>query len=83
MRDLLLQVRVGRQADRVGIAFGFQELVDLGLGEGGIRPEIAAQFPLTIAGGHRPENQPPILGAVDIAGTQEALLQVAEQVEAK
>jgi hypothetical protein len=42
VRDLVLQDRVGRQADGVGVAFGFQEFVDLRLGEGGIGPEIAA-----------------------------------------
>ncbi len=77
MCDLLLQDPVGWHADCVGVAFGFQELVDLGLGEGGIRPDVTAQRPIPIAGDHRLENQPPILGAVDIAGTQEAPLQVA------
>ena len=48
MRGLLLQDRVDRQADRVGIAFGFQELVNLGFGEGGIRPEVAAQVPFPV-----------------------------------
>jgi len=43
MRDLRLRDRVGRQADGVGVAFGFQELLDLGLGEGGIASEVAAQ----------------------------------------
>ncbi len=36
VRDPLLQDRVGWQSDGVGVAFGFQELVDLGLGEGGV-----------------------------------------------
>ena len=40
--NLPLQDRVGRQADGVGVAFGFQEFIDLRLGEGGIGPEIAA-----------------------------------------
>ncbi len=83
MCDLLLQDPVGWHADCVGVAFGFQELVDLGLGEGGIRPDVTAQRPIPIAGDHRLENQPPILGAVDIAGTREAALQVAKMVEAK
>ena len=33
--------------------------------------------------GHRFENQPPVLGAVDITRAQQAALQVAEVVEAK
>ncbi len=83
MRGLLLQDCVGRQADGVGIAFGFQELVDLGFGEGRIRAEVAAQFPLAIALDHRLKHSAPILGAVDITGTQEAPLQVAELNAAK
>ncbi len=78
MRDLLLQDRVGRLANGVGVAFGFQDLVDLGLGEGGISAELAAQLPVPISSDHRLENQPPILSAVDVAGTQEATLQFAD-----
>jgi hypothetical protein len=34
-RDTLLQDRVRRQVDGIGVAFGFQELIDLRLGKGG------------------------------------------------
>ncbi len=42
MGDLLLQDCVGRQADGIDVTFGFQELVDLWLGEGSIGPEIGS-----------------------------------------
>jgi hypothetical protein len=59
VRNLLLQDRVGRQANGIGVAFGFQKFVDPRLGEGGIGPEIAAQLPLTIAFDHRLHHDPP------------------------
>ncbi len=62
MCDLLLQDRVGRQADGLGVAFGFQERVDLRLGESGIRAEIAAQVPISIALDDRSQDQPPSEG---------------------
>ena len=44
VRHLLLQARVGRQADGIGVAFGFQEPLDLALAEGDIGRE-AVQRP--------------------------------------
>src|SRR5216683_1686465 len=39
--DLALQDGVGRQPDRIAVALGFEELVDLRVGEGRIAAEIA------------------------------------------
>jgi hypothetical protein len=39
MADTLLQNTIGRQPARVLVAFGLQELVDLGVGKGGIGAE--------------------------------------------
>src|SRR6266851_4969237 len=39
--DFVLQDAVGRQPDHVTYAFGFKELVNLGVGEGGVAAEIA------------------------------------------
>ena len=45
MSDLVLQDRVGRQADRVACTLGFEELVYLGIGEGCVTPEIKVPMP--------------------------------------
>jgi hypothetical protein len=72
---------VGRQADGIADALGLQQLVDLGLGEGGIGPEVEGGAPVAVAGDHRLQHQAPVFGAVGIAGPKEAALQVAELVE--
>src|ERR1700682_2339964 len=40
--DALLEDRIDWQPDRVLVALGFQQFVDLGIGEGSITPEVAA-----------------------------------------
>jgi len=40
--DPVLQDPVGRQSDRVADALGFKKFVDLGIGKGGVAPEVEA-----------------------------------------
>ena len=63
------------------IRFGFEELVDLGIGEGGVGPEIDARDLAPIARHDRLEHALPAVGAVHVAGTQRAAFQIAELVE--
>ena len=67
--DALLQDRVGRETDSVEEVLGFQKLVDIRLGEGGIPSEVAAQVPFPVALNDRLQNVAPAVGAVDVAGT--------------
>ena len=46
--DPLLQDRVGRQADGVADALGFQQLVQLRLGEGRVAAEVEDKAPVAI-----------------------------------
>ena len=81
MADPLLQHRVGRQADGVADALRLQQLVQLGLGERRVAAEVEIEAALAVAGDHRLQHRAPVLGAVDVAGPQDAALQVAELVE--
>src|SRR6266567_7756605 len=78
--DLALQDGVGRQPDRIAVALGFKELVDLWVGEGRIAAEIT---PLhgAVADDHRLQHVPPAVSAVNVSRTQGAPLQIAELVE--
>ena len=78
---MLLEDAVGRQPDRVLVAFGFQELVDLGVGEGSIGTKVAAKVALPVAGHDRFEHVPPAIRRMDVARSQRALFEVAELVE--
>ena len=49
MCNVLLQHRVGRQSDGVAVTFSFQKIVNLRLGKGGVRSEVAAKLSLAIA----------------------------------
>ena len=68
--DALLQQTVGRQPDRVLVVFGLQELVDLGVGKGGIGAEVAAEVALPVAGHDRFEHVLPAVRRMDVARTQ-------------
>src|SRR5262249_58279050 len=46
--DLVLQHPIGRQPNRIAVALGFEELVNLGVGEGGIGSEVPALHRATI-----------------------------------
>ncbi len=81
MADALLQNAVGRQADRVIAAFGFEERLDLGAGAGVIGAEVAAKLALPIARHDRFEQVLPAVRRMDVARAQRGTLQVAELVE--
>jgi hypothetical protein len=78
---LSCKIPVGRQPDRVTHALGFEELVDLRVGEGSVAAEIAPLHRASLAGDHRLQHHAPTLGAVDVAGSQDAPLDIAELVE--
>ncbi len=81
MRDVLLKNHIRFELNGVGVALGFQELIDVRCGESGIAPEVAAQVAFPIAGDNRLQNVAPIMGAVNVAGTQGTPFQIAELVE--
>jgi hypothetical protein len=45
MGDTFLKNLIGRQPDRILVSIRFEELVDLGVCEGGIGAQVAAQVP--------------------------------------
>jgi hypothetical protein len=51
--DLALQDGVGRQPDRIAVALGFEELVDLRVSEGRITSEIETLHGVTVADDYR------------------------------
>ena len=79
--DTLLQNAIGRQPDRVLVAFGRQELVDLGVGKGGIGAEVAAEAALPVTGQDRFEHALPAVRRMDVARAQRTAFEVAELVE--
>ena len=79
--DPVLQDAVGRQPDRVADALGFEELVDLGIGEGRVAAKIEPLHGAPVAGDHRLQHRAPAIGAVHVARPQSAPLQIAELVE--
>ncbi len=80
-RDPFLQHRIGGQPDGVFVALHLQQFVDLGVGEGGVTPEVAALHPVPIRRQHRLQYLAPAIGAVHIAGPQSAAFQISERVE--
>ena len=81
MGDAFLKHLIGRQPDRVLVALGLQELVDLGVREGGIGAKVAAHVSLPISRDHRLQNIMPAIGGMDVAGRKRAAFQIAELVE--
>ena len=79
--DPTLQHLVGREPDRVADVLRLQQLVDLWLGERRIGAEVEIDAPLAVAGDHRLQHQAPVLGAMDVARSQETALQVAVLIE--
>lgn len=79
--DTLLQNAVARQPDRVLVAFGLQELVDLGVGKSGIGAEVAAEVALPVAGHDRFEHVLPAVRRMNVARAQRRTLQINELVE--
>ena len=68
MSDPFLKNLIGRQADRVLVSFGFEELVDLGVSEGGIGAEVAAGLSVPVTRDHRFQNVVLAIGGMDVAG---------------
>ena len=83
MLDALLQDGVGGQPDGVEVACLLQPRIDCGDRVGGIGTEEPHEVALGISGDDGVEDVLPAVGAVDVAGTQGALLQHPELVEQK
>src|SRR6478672_13315633 len=79
--DLFLQDLVGRQPDCVAGTLGFEQLVDLGIGESRIAPEIQMLHDASIASDHRLQQRAPAIGTMHIARPQRTPLDIAELVE--
>src|SRR5687768_2333129 len=76
-----VQDRVGRATNGVAVALGFQQLVELGLGERRVAAEIENKAPAAIAGDHRHQDGAPLVGAMHVAAPEHAALEIAELVE--
>src|SRR6516225_9789410 len=81
--DPVLQDAVRREPDRILDPLGFEELVDIGIGKGGIGAEVEARDLAAVAPYDRLQHVLPAVGAVDVAGTQRRAFQVTELVEHK
>ena len=81
MADPLLQDVVGGKTDRILDALGFEKLIDIRIGEARDGAEIDARDLAAIARQDRLQNAFPAVGAVNVAGTQGAALQIAKLVE--
>src|SRR3954453_7001442 len=72
MPDLVLQDLVGRQPDRVACTLGFEELVNLGIREGCITPEIQILHDAPVTRHHRLQQRARAVGTMDVARSQRA-----------
>ncbi len=81
MADAFLKNLILCQADCVQEALGFEVFVNLRRGEGGVAPEIQPHLPTLVANDNRFQHAFPVIGAVDVAGTQGTPFQIAELVE--
>ena len=81
MADPLLQNAVRRQSDRIFDPLGFEEVVNVWIGEARVSPKINARELAAITRHDRLQHIFPAIGAVDIAGAQGASFQIAELVE--
>jgi len=79
--DPTLQDAVGRQPDRVAGTLGFKELVHLGIGEGRVASAIKTLHDAPVARDYWFQDCAPTVGAVHVAGSQGASLDIAELVE--
>ena len=79
--DAFLQNLVGRYTDRVQEALGFEVFVKLRQGERGIPSEVAAQVPTLVANDNRLQHTFPVIGRVDVAGTEGTPFHIAELVK--
>src|SRR6195256_2237080 len=81
--DPVLQNPVARQTNRIFDPFGFEKLVDLGIGKAGVGSEINERDLAAVARHNRLQNLIPAIRAVNVAGTKRAPFEVAELVEQK
>ena len=81
MSDAFLENLVLWYTDRVQEALGFEVFVHLRRGEGGVAPEIQSYLPPLVTNDNRLQHALPVIGAVNVAGTQGTPLKVAELVE--
>ena len=79
--DPALQDAVRRKPDRVFDPFGFKIFLNIWIGEAGIGPKINARYLAAIARHDAIKHTLPAIGAVDVAGTKRAALQIAELIE--
>src|SRR4030081_2795967 len=81
MADPFLQDAVRRQPYCVFDPLGFEKLINFGLGETRVGPEINARDLPLVAFDNRLQHTVPSVGAVDVAGTKRTSFQVTELVE--
>src|ERR1700731_4927134 len=81
--DPLLQDAVCRQTYGIFDPFGFEKLVDLGIGKAGVGSEINERDLAAIARPDRLQNLIPAICAVDVAGTKRAPFEVDELLRAE
>src|SRR5215212_4792968 len=81
MSDLVLQDLVGRQADRVACTLGFEELVNLGIGEGCVTAEIQMLHDAPVTRDYRLQQRAPVVSTVNVARPQHTSLNIAKLVE--
>ena len=74
--DPVLQDPVRWQPDRILDPLRFEKLVDLGIGKAGVSPEIDARNLALISRQDGLQHSVPSVGAVNVAGTQNAAFQV-------
>ncbi len=80
MANAVLEHSIGGKADGVLEALGFQELVNLRRGEGGIATEVTPERLVPVSSDHRLQHVALLVGAVHVAGTKGAAFDVAELV---
>src|SRR3954452_829920 len=62
--DLILQDLVGRKPDRVAGTLGFEELVNLGIGEGCVTSKIQMLHDAPVTRDHRLQQRAPAVGTM-------------------
>ena len=81
MADPFLQDPVGWQANGVFDPFAFEIVVNVGIGEAGVASKVDARDAAFVASHDWLQHGLPAVGAMDVAGTQRAALQIAKLVE--
>src|SRR3954452_10796801 len=81
MSDLVLQDTIGRQANRVACTLGFEELINLGIREGCVTPEIQMLHDAPVTRNHRLQQRAPAVSTMDVARSQRAPFDIAELIE--